>query len=149
MNGDTHKAEVTPGSPATKRKPVPTPRSTLRRPADKDEISRKQLIINSQQVWLWQLVSDFLDFSLAPNKQEQLIFCCFCFAESLVIKWIRFSRKLCSSHQWQSRRWRRRRYTCSSWKDSRRRKLKKFKFHWIQSTFIFLRTKIQTRRIES
>ena len=50
MNGDTHKAEVTPGSPATKRKPVPTPRSTLRRPADKDEISRKQLIINSQQV---------------------------------------------------------------------------------------------------
>ena len=62
MNGDTHKAEVTPGSPATKRKPVPTPRSTLRRPADKDEISRKQLIINSQQVWFWQLVSDFLDF---------------------------------------------------------------------------------------
>ena len=62
MNGDTHKAEVTPGSPATKRKPVPTPRSTLRRPADKDEISRKQLIINSQQVWFWQLVSVFLDF---------------------------------------------------------------------------------------
>ena len=37
-----------PGSPATKRKPVPTPRSTLRKPADKDEKERRQLIINSQ-----------------------------------------------------------------------------------------------------
>jgi len=52
MNGESSKVTsgVTsgPGSPATKRKPVPTPRSTLRKPADKDEKERRQLIINSQ-----------------------------------------------------------------------------------------------------
>ena len=52
MNGESPKvtSEVAsgPGSPATKRKPVPTPRSTLRKPADKDEKERRQLIINSQ-----------------------------------------------------------------------------------------------------
>ena len=51
MNGHDAKsgsvASVTPGSPATKRKPVPTPRSTLRKPTPADEQARKKLIINN------------------------------------------------------------------------------------------------------
>ena len=51
MNGHDAKsgsvAAVTPGSPATKRKPVPTPRSTLRKPTPADEQARKKLIINN------------------------------------------------------------------------------------------------------
>ena len=51
MNGHETKsvpgAAVTPGSPATKRKPVPTPRSTLRKPTPADEQARKKLIINN------------------------------------------------------------------------------------------------------
>ena len=52
MNGHEAKsgsaaASVTPGSPATKRKPVPTPRSTLRKPTPADEQARKKLIINN------------------------------------------------------------------------------------------------------
>lgn len=49
MNGHDAKsgsvASVTPGSPATKRKPVPTPRSTLRKPTPADEQARKKVII--------------------------------------------------------------------------------------------------------
>eukprot|EP00093_Oithona_nana_P005264 05264.XXX_212303_210832_1 [CDS] Oithona nana genome sequencing. len=48
MNGDNSQGGgAAPASPASKRKPVPTPRSTLRKPAlDKEEQLRKKLIIN-------------------------------------------------------------------------------------------------------
>lgn len=47
MNGTKSNSQVTPGSPANKRKPVPTPRSTLRKPTPEEQ-ARKKEIINSQ-----------------------------------------------------------------------------------------------------
>ena len=80
MNGHETKtvpgAAVTPGSPATKRKPVPTPRSTLRKPTPADEQARKKLIINNgidSQVGLSSFLLDFwykkLPLRLIVNRQ--------------------------------------------------------------------------------
>ena len=48
MNGDSTKPGTCPGSPAGKRKPVPTPRSTLRKPPSSEEKERqKKIIVNN------------------------------------------------------------------------------------------------------
>ena len=74
MNGHDAKsgsvASVTPGSPATKRKPVPTPRSTLRKPPPADEQARKKLIINNGIDSQVGLSTGFLIF----EDQDYIIF---------------------------------------------------------------------------
>ena len=74
MNGHDAKsgsvASVTPGSPATKRKPVPTPRSTLRKPTPADEQARKKLIINNGIDSQVGLSTGFLIF----EDQDYIIF---------------------------------------------------------------------------
>jgi len=55
MNGTTSASSIgagnttntAPGSPANKRKPVPTPRSTLRKPSAEEQLRKKQIIINN------------------------------------------------------------------------------------------------------
>ena len=71
MNGDNSQGGgAAPASPASKRKPVPTPRSTLRKPAlDKEEQLRKKLIINGIDSQVsWESSNQYSDIVFLPQK---------------------------------------------------------------------------------
>ncbi len=104
MNGDSTKPGTCPGSPAGKRKPVPTPRSTLRKPPSSEEKERqKKIIVNngmdSQVSWtFWNPILD--------QRACTKLFPCSLLGSNFW--WIRFARWHCAA-QWQNRwrgRWR-------------------------------------------